>query len=432
LSEPKPQHTRLAEILEALEDMAAGKLDRRAPISPAHDEIDAIAYTVNVVVGELHYTVERLAQAERESRQANQEKSLFLRNISHELRTPLAVILSYIALLARTELDEQQKKAVDRIRKNSNALLDLIEELLDVARIEAGQLQLTLDAVSPAEVAADVVQSLLPQAKTKGLRLMLSMPPDLPEQIVTDARRLRQTLMNLVSNAVKFTDYGEVLVSLRTEHDVASLMVDVTDTGVGLSAADQQRLFSPFFQTDAGRGGAGLGLALARQISRQLGGELELVSSRLGTGSQFRLRLPIHSKNGQSSPAHPEKPCVDLAGLSVLFAEDDPDILASYAVQMELVGCKVVKVTNGLEAVNQALSRPFDVILLDVRMPILDGLEATRSLRQNGLKVPIIALSAYAMAEDRQRCLDAGCNEHIAKPIDLDQFLVRLAAYRRH
>ena len=179
MTEPTQDRRRLAEILEALEDMAAGKLDRRAPLSPAHDEIDAIAYTVNALVGELGFALQQLARAERESHQANQQKSLFLRNVSHELRTPLAVILSYTSVLARTALDEQQTKAVDQIRTNSNALIALIEDLLDVARIEAGMVHLALEPVSPAEVAADVVQSLLPPAKGKGLLLTLSLAPAL-------------------------------------------------------------------------------------------------------------------------------------------------------------------------------------------------------------------------------------------------------------
>ena len=430
MSKSKPDRTRLAEILEALEDMAAGKLDRRAPISVAHDEIDAIAYTVNVLVGELYFTVERLAQAQKESHQANQQKTLFLRNVSHELRTPLAVILSFTSLLAGTELDELQTKAVDRIRKNSKALLDLIEDLLDVARIEAGKLQLSLEPVSPAEVAADVVQSLLLQARTKGLSLTLSLAPGFSSQIVTDARRLRQILMNLVGNAVKFTDQGDVVVSLGSEQNGANLVVEVADTGVGMNEADQKGLFSTFVQSDTGRGGVGLGLMLARQFSRQLGGDLELVSSQLGQGSRFRVRLPIGMKNDPLAPIAPVARSVDLTGLSVLFAEDDVDILDSYAAQMEASGCKVEKVTNGLEAVDLALSRPFDVILMDIRMPILDGLEATRRLRHNGYNGPIIALSAHAMLEDRQRFLDAGCNDHIAKPMDLDKLLVRLSVYR--
>lgn len=431
MSRPAEQDRhRLAEILKALEDMAAGELDRRAPISAAHDEIDAVAYAVNVLVGELHFTVERLARAEREAHEANEQKTIFLRNVSHELRTPLAAMLSYTYLLDRTPLNDKQREALERLRVNAVALGDLIEDLLDLTRIEAGQLHLALEPVSPAEVAADVVQSLLPQAKSKGVTLMLSVARDLPNQIVTDGRRLRQILMNLVGNAVKFTDHGEVVVSLRAE-DSSRLIVDVADTGIGLSETDQQRLFSAFVQTDKGRGGMGIGLVLAKQLSRQLGGDLELVSSQVAHGSRFRLQLAIGHSGDQPPPPSPGEPTVNLGGLSVLFAEDNPDILASYSILLEFFGCNVEKVSNGLEAINQALSRPFDVVLMDIQMPILDGLEATRRLRQIGCQVPIIALSAHAMKEDRQRFLDAGCNDHISKPIDIDQLVLRLAAYRR-
>lgn len=429
------QHTaqdrdRLAEILKALEDMAAGELDRRAPMSSVHDEIDAIAYAVNVLVSELHFTVERLARAEREAHKANEQKTLFLRNVSHELRTPLAAMLSYTNLLIATLFDEKQVEAVERIRSNGDALRHLIEDLLDLTRIEAGHLHLTKESVSPTEVAADVVQSLLPQAKSKGLTLMLSLSPDLPSRIVTDARRLRQILVNLVGNAIKFTDHGEVVVSVRVR-ERNKLVVDVIDTGIGLSEPDQQRLFSAFMQIDSGRGGVGIGLVLARQLSRQLGGDLELVSSQLAKGSQFCLQLDIGQSVEPLSRPSPEKPDVNLAGLSVLFAEDNADILASYSTMLEFFGCSVERVTNGLDAINQALSQPFDVVLMDIQMPILDGLAATRRLRQVGFDKPIIALSAHAMKEDRQRFLEAGCNDHIPKPIDMDELLLRLVEYRQ-
>jgi signal transduction histidine kinase len=420
---------RLAEILRALEDMAAGELDRRAPISPAHDAIDAIAYTVNVLVGELHLTVERLAKAERESSSANEQKSLFLRNVSHEIRTPLAAILSYAGLLARTPLDTGQRDAVERIRSNGDALRHLTEDLLDLARIEAGKLQLALEPVSPADVAVDVVQSLLLQAKGKGLSLMLSMAPDVPGQIVTDARRLRQILMNLVGNAVKFTDAGEVVVSLRPDDRTSELVIDVTDSGIGLSDEEQRRLFSTFVQKDADRGGIGLGLVLARELGRQLGGDLQLVSSQPGRGSRFRLTLAMAQRSDQPPAQAPPSGTPDLRGVTVLFAEDNVDILESYSLLLESVGCTVAGVSNGLEAIDRAAAQRFDVVLMDMQMPTLNGLEATRRLRQSGFAGPILALSAHVMSEDRERFLEAGCNDHIAKPIDIDQLLARLIHY---
>src|SRR5262245_16697431 len=372
--------SRLVQILDALEDMAAGRLDRRAPISPEHDAIGAIAYTLNVLVSELHFTVDRLAKAERESHQANQQKTLFLRNVSHELRTPLAAMLSYTSILAKTSLDVNQAEAVERICVNGAALGHLIDDLLDLTRIESGKLQLVPEAVSPSEVAADVVQSLLPQAKAKGLTLTLSLAPDVPRNIITDTRRLRQILMNLIGNAVKFTDSGNVVVSLRIEDPSYKLVVDVLDTGIGLNEATQQNLFSAFFQSDSGRGGTGLGLVLAKQLSRQLGGDLELISSQLGHGSRFRFQLPITDVAAPTPSAVVTTSTPDLSGLAVLFAEDNPDILASYATLLEFAGCKVERVTNGLEAVTRALSDSFDVVLMDMQMPILDGMEAARRL----------------------------------------------------
>lgn len=422
---------RLANLLHALEDMAAGELDRRAPVSSAHDEIDAVAYTVNVLVGELGWTVDRAVRAERAAQQASEQKSVLLRNVSHELRSPLAAILSYVELLGATALDDRQREAVDRIRANGSALRHLVEELLDLARIEAGKLQLTMEHVSPADVAFDVVQSLSPQARSKGVALTLSMSPGVPARLLTDPRRLRQILMNLVSNAVKFTDRGEVTVSLRVDDQGRMLVADVADTGIGLSEADQRRLFSAFVQTDAARGGVGLGLMLAQQVSRQMNGDLTLVSSRPGLGSRFRLSLAMTAA-AAATPALPlERAAPDLGGMSVLLAEDNPDILEPYSMLLESVGCRVTAAANGLEAITEASGRTFDVVLMDIQMPVVDGLEATVRLRQAGYAGPILALSSHAMPEDQQRFLHAGCTGHISKPIDFDQLITRLATYRR-
>lgn len=434
MSQPEEKHReRLVEILKALEDMAAGELHRKAPISAEHDEIDAIAYTINVVVGELQLVVERLALAESESQQASQHKTLFLRNVSHELKTPLAALLSYNDLLAKTQLDEKQLNAVARIRANGDALDQLIEGLLDVARIEAGKLELVLRPVSPSEVSTDVIQSLLPQAHSKGLTLTLSVAPDLPEQIVTDGRRLRQILMNLVGNAVKFTDRGEVVLALRLSDNANRLVLDVTDTGVGLSEDGRHRLFSAFSQLDASRGGVGLGLILAKQLSRELGGDLELVSSRVAEGTHFRVQLDIVQSRSQSAlslqPVEHE-PAIELGGLSVLIAEDNADLLSATATLLEMFGCRVQTARDGKEAVERLCSDKFDVVLMDMQMPVLDGLEAARQMRQLGFKGAIFALSAHGMLEDRQKFLAAGCDDHIVKPIDIDKLAARLAAHR--
>ncbi len=434
MSQPAEKHReRLADLLKTLEDMAAGELHRKAPISDERDEIDAIAYTINVVVGELQLLVQRLARAERESQQASQHKTLFLRNVSHELKTPLAALLSYNDLLAKTRLDDKQQHAVERIRANGEALNQLIEDLLDVARIEAGKLEFVLRPVSPSEVATDVIQSLLPQAHGKGLTLTLSVTPDFPHQIITDARRLRQILMNLVGNAVKFTDRGEVALSLKLNNTTNKLILDVTDTGVGFPDDGRQRLFSVFSQLDNTRGGVGLGLVLAKQLSKELGGDLELVSSRPGGGTHFRVQLEVVQSN-PSTPATlqtpPDKSAIDLGGLSVLIAKDNADLLAATAELLDLLGCNVSTARNGMEAIERFGSNSFHVILMDMQMPVLDGLEAARRMRQLGFKGAIFALSAHAMVEDRQRFLAAGCDDHIVKPIDIDRLAARLAVHR--
>jgi signal transduction histidine kinase/CheY-like chemotaxis protein len=430
---------RLLAMLDALQDMAGGNLERTIPPSPAHDVLDAVAYAINVLVGELRYASAGLREAKEQAELASQSKTVFLRSVSHELRTPLAAIAGLTELLAGTDrTPEQRAQIVERVGANVRALMRLIDDLLDLSKVEADHLVMTSEPIAALEVVNDVVQSLVPQAVAKGIDLALAAAEDAAGRIVSDGRRLRQILMNLVGNAVKFTERGRVEVRVRrAPGPPARLMVDVVDSGIGISAGSRDLLFTPFGQVDAGVarrfGGTGLGLALSRRLAERLGGELVLVDSKLGLGSTFRLTLPLEGGDGLRLAPVASPPAADgLVGVRVLLVDDNADIRAALGELLVDAGCLVTVAVDGEQAVNAALAATFDVILMDVAMPRLDGLRATARLRARGYRGAILAITADAMPEHRAAALAAGCNEHIAKPVDFRQLLALLRQFGDH
>jgi signal transduction histidine kinase len=429
---------RLLAMLDALQDMAGGNLARTIPLSPAHDVLDAVAYAINVLVGELRYASAGLRQAKDQAELANQSKSVFLRSVSHELRTPLAAIAGLTEVLSGVERTPAQRAQIlERVRANVRALMRLIDDLLDLSKAEADHLEVTSEPIAALEVVSDVVQSLGPQAAAKGIELAFAAAEDVPIRMVTDARRMRQILMNLVGNAVKFTERGHVQVQLRRAPGPPErLTIDVVDSGIGISRGSRALLFTPFGQADeavARRfGGTGLGLALSRRLAERLGGELVLLESAPGTGSTFRLTLPLERREGRrpalaSAATRAED---GLLGLRVLVAEDNADLRRTLGDLLADAGCAVAVAADGEEAVSQALAREFDVILMDVEMPRLDGLRATARLRARGYRGTILAITADAMPEHRAEALAAGCNEHIAKPVQFPDLFARLGQRR--
>jgi len=373
-------------------------------------------------------------------------KSEFLARMSHEIRSPLTAILGYADLLAEPALSEAQRQAhVDTIRRNGEALQELIDDILDLSKVEAGRMTLERVDCSPWQIAADVQTMMRPRAEAKGVRLELRGRFPLPATIRTDPTRLRQILVNLVGNAVKFTDSGSVEIEVglaRVESGESKLEVVVRDTGIGMSPDEMGRLFQPFTQADSTTtrrfGGTGLGLTISKQLAVALGGDIR-VESQPGRGSTFTLTVhpgPLVGVPRLESPPPPtdetptgpsgHAPQVSLHG-RVLLAEDSVDSRRLISILLGKFGLDVDVAPDGRTALAMVAAaadqgRPYDLILMDMHMPHLDGYDATRTLRQLGWEGPIVALTASAMANDRQRCLEAGCTDFHTKPIDQQAF----------
>ncbi len=384
---------------------------------------------------------------------ASRAKSLFVANVSHEIRTPMTAILGYTDILAEPELTEGERRdAIETLRRNGHHLLALINDMLDLSKIEAGGLEVRRSETSPISVAQHVVALLRERARAKGLLLDLELAADVPELIHTDALRLQQILVNLVGNAIKFTEQGGVRLAVSRDPEqgprAERMRFEVTDSGIGIAPADRERVFAPFSQADPSEsrryGGTGLGLAISRGLANRLGGALEL-ESEPGRGSTFRLLVPVGERRGSlASDARLEaelvarggSPSAEMPSLRgrVLVAEDGLDNQRLIERLLTRAGLEVALVADGREAIDAALAaeregRPFAALLMDMQMPEVDGYAATQALRDGGYARPIIALSAHAMVEDRERCLACGCNAFAAKPIDRRALLDLLAEH---
>ena len=417
--------SRVAALLERLERMAAGDESEMIPLSSSRDELDAIAHGINVLADELRWATARTSEA----------KNVFLRTASHEIRTPIASILGIVDLLDRDRLsDTDRADLVARLRANCRALLSLVANVLDLSRIEADKIAFTFEPVSPLELVQDVVQSLEQEARAKGVavRIQLEMGGGSSTTISTDRMRLRQILVNVIANAVKFTPAdGEIRISLGIHRaaDRERLTVDVADTGIGIAPSEQiAALFQPFGQADVvarAHGGTGLGLALSRRLAEQLGGSLVLVSSEVGRGTTFRITIDAHDtgvvdSHRASSPDLDRAPAgvSALIGLQILLAEDNADLRMAIGRVLALEGAALSQAANGREAIEIAQRSKLDVIVMDLIMPVMSGLEATRALRSAGSRVPIIAITADATPRARTAAVDAGCNAFLCKPFD--------------
>ena len=389
---------------------------------------------------------------------ANQSKSAFLANMSHEIRTPMTAILGYTDILEleakSLQLPELISDSLDTIKRNGGHLMELINDILDLSKIEAGKLDVESICCSPQTIVEEVLELVQVRAEAKGLKLEASYQFPLPAEIHSDPTRIRQILINLIGNAIKFTEVGTIRLDtsfLENPGEEPQVQFTVIDQGIGMTEAQMSNLFRPFSQADSSTtrkyGGTGLGLTICKRLTDVLGGDIS-VTSKLNQGSQFsatvktgnlegvpllqELQQNDNTQSAKPLPAQSEEQALSLKGKKILLAEDGPDNQKLISFILKKAGAEVTVAENG-EAARQAAMRAmeigllYDVILMDMQMPILDGYGATRILREQGYSGPIISLTANAMEGDREKCISVGCNEHLTKPIDRRKLVNMLA-----
>ena len=382
-----------------------------------------------------------LIRAHEAAEKANLAKSQFLANMSHEIRTPLNAILGFAELARQSDLSLSDRLSyLSIITRNGGALSELIDEILDLSKVEAGRLQIAKEEFNLGDLVTEILVLMNQTAVEKGITLKASLINTIPEHIEFDSLRLRQILINVIGNAIKFTKYGQVSLEIEEISGVLpQIQFLIKDTGVGIDPKYRDQLFQPFTQADYDStrrfGGTGLGLSLSQKLCELLGGNISLLDSELGKGSIFCIVIPLsglkttriqHLKatnREMNSAADSSKP---LEGLTILVAEDSPDNQFLIRRILTTQGAITELVENGKEAVEKALSQTFDLILMDVQMPVMDGISAVKRLRKEGYQKPIVALTAHALKEERQRCLEAGFDEHVAKPINQKELLRKI------
>jgi signal transduction histidine kinase/CheY-like chemotaxis protein len=380
----------------------------------------------------------QLRAANEAAQSAVKAKSEFLANMSHEIRTPMTAMLGMTELLQMTELDSTQREYADTVARSGNSLLEIVNDILDFSKIEAGQLSIEEVSFDPHELLQEVRDLLEIKATQRGLLLIVDVAAEVPHRLCGDPTRIRQILINLVGNAIKFTHDGHVALRVKTsppDHDRVTVDFAVEDTGIGIAPAQQRSVFDAFTQADSSTtrryGGTGLGLAICTRLTRLMGGEISL-HSELGRGSTFQLRLPLRIDDSEEIKALPMRPSLPSAFEGrVLLVEDNPENRALAVQLLQHFGCRVDFATDGAEALAKLEEQKFDLVFMDCHMPNLNGYDATREIRKrepDGQHLTIIALSASVLPEERQKCIDVGMDDYVAKPFsrrDLQQVLDR-------
>jgi two-component system, sensor histidine kinase len=375
---------------------------------------------------------------------ASRAKSAFLANMSHEIRTPLGAILGYAELTLEGSTRKIQKNHLQTIIRNGNQLLHIVDEILDLSKVESEKIGIEKLNFSLPRLVEEVVGLLSLKAKDKGIQLKMNLSDNLPNRVLSDPTRLRQILINIIGNAIKFTEVGSVTVDIRSKpirvgSKRYNLVVDVIDTGIGIAPSQQSILFKPFVQADGSMtrkfGGTGLGLHLSRKLARLLGGDVVLKDSGSEKGSHFVVSVEVELAGPVGNDLlSAEQPVLDdkqqsipIANAKILVVDDSIDNRTLVTHFLKKMGLKFETANNGSEGVAKALDEKFDLVLMDLQMPEMDGFQAMQALRKQDYQKPIVALTAHAMKGDRERCLQAGFDDYLCKPLSKDSLIKSLA-----
>jgi signal transduction histidine kinase/CheY-like chemotaxis protein len=409
------------------------------PVRNSEGRVYSIA-NIATDITEFKNIQQKLKSATRSALTASKVKTQFLANMSHEIRTPLSAVLGFTELIARTSQAPDIRDWIEIIQRNGNHLLGLIDEILDISQIEANRFEVDFSPTDPQHEAEEAILLLANRARQKNLDLQVRVEGKIPRNISCDPTRLRQILINLVGNAIKFTEKGFVHLTIRSLEGNGAPRIEflVEDSGKGIPQKQRARLFKPFVQGDPSTkrtfGGTGLGLAISLAYARALGGTVDLLKSGDGQGTTFSVKLPTEIR----APAHGHtevrtQPRTstqnELKNIRVLVVDDAPDNRELISLFLTKSGASVECAENGVEGIRKATDKDFDVILMDIQMPGIDGVDTTKRLRAANYVRPILALTAHAMKGERDRYLQSGFDDHLSKPINPQALIAAVARY---